>query len=216
MRARLPAKASSPTSSAARTPNGNHGNSPRTFIIVRNVLRGTHCLSVPAPLCVARSEPRRETCHGKEDAQLRRQAKLFAVSSKRRRSFPSATLVKRGDRVVLWRCRAARKARSQREDHDGEATQDRWRSEYGGMKLDQVRRWKELEVENDARLRNRCVGSHAGQADPEGSCQGKLLSPSRRRACIEQGGASCKCPSVVPVRRSGRTARRSESCHVRG
>ena len=33
-----------------------------------------------------------------------------------------------------------------------EVTYYRWRSEYGGMKLDQVRRLKELEVEN-ARLR---------------------------------------------------------------
>jgi putative transposase len=33
-----------------------------------------------------------------------------------------------------------------------EVTYYRWRSEYGGMKLDQVRRLRELEVEN-ARLR---------------------------------------------------------------
>ena len=33
-----------------------------------------------------------------------------------------------------------------------EVTYYRWRSEYGGMKLDQVKRHKELEVEN-ARLR---------------------------------------------------------------
>jgi putative transposase len=33
-----------------------------------------------------------------------------------------------------------------------EVTYYRWRSEYGGMKLDQVKRSKELEVEN-ARLR---------------------------------------------------------------
>jgi transposase-like protein len=33
-----------------------------------------------------------------------------------------------------------------------EVTYYRWRSEYGGMKLDQVKRLKELEVEND-RLR---------------------------------------------------------------
>jgi transposase-like protein len=33
-----------------------------------------------------------------------------------------------------------------------EVTYYRWRSEYGGMKLDQVRRLKELEVEN-SRLR---------------------------------------------------------------
>ena len=36
-----------------------------------------------------------------------------------------------------------------------EVTYYRWRSEYGGMKLDQVKRLKELEVEN-ARLRKGC------------------------------------------------------------
>jgi putative transposase len=41
-----------------------------------------------------------------------------------------------------------------------EVTYYRWRSEYGGMKLDQVKRLKELEVEN-GRLRK--VG-------PNGSC----------------------------------------------
>jgi len=37
-----------------------------------------------------------------------------------------------------------------------ETTYFRWRREYGGMKSDQVRRLKELEVEN-ARLRRACV-----------------------------------------------------------
>ena len=37
-----------------------------------------------------------------------------------------------------------------------ETTYFRWRAEYGGMKNDQVKRLKELEVEN-ARLRRACV-----------------------------------------------------------
>ena len=36
-----------------------------------------------------------------------------------------------------------------------EVTYYRWRSEYGGLKVDQVKRLKELEAEN-ARLRRRC------------------------------------------------------------
>ena len=29
------------------------------------------------------------------------------------------------------------------------------------------------------------IGPYAGQTDPKGGCIGKLLSPSRRRACID-------------------------------
>ena len=43
-----------------------------------------------------------------------------------------------------------------------EVTYYRWRSEYGGMKLDQVKRLKELEVEN-ARLRKVGGGLNAGR-----------------------------------------------------
>jgi acyl-CoA synthetase (AMP-forming)/AMP-acid ligase II len=56
-----------------------------------------------------------------------------------------------------------------------------WRNEYGGLKGDQVKRPKELETENN-RLR-RAVGSDAGQILAE--AEGKLLSPSRRRACVD-------------------------------
>jgi len=60
----------------------------------------------------------------------------------------------------------------------------RWRKEFGGLKGDQVKRLKELEKEND-RLRKGCVGPDAGEADPERGCLGKLLSPSRRRRCVD-------------------------------
>ena len=48
-----------------------------------------------------------------------------------------------------------------------EITYSRWQNEYGGMKLDRVKRLKELEVEN-ARLR-KAVSDLPGQADSEGS-----------------------------------------------
>ena len=38
---------------------------------------------------------------------------------------------------------------------------------------------------------------------------GKLLTPARPRACIEQCERNCMSPSVGPVRRSGSTARRN-------
>src|SRR5437588_5495087 len=64
-----------------------------------------------------------------------------------------------------------------------EVTYYRWRQEFGGLKSDQVKRLKDLETEN-SRLR-RGVGPDGGQADPAGGGPGKLLSPARRRACIE-------------------------------
>jgi putative transposase len=59
----------------------------------------------------------------------------------------------------------------------------RWRRQYGGMSRDQLKRLKELEKENQSEARG--VGSDAGQDDPDGGCTGKLLSPSRRRQCID-------------------------------
>src|SRR5437763_7915852 len=64
-----------------------------------------------------------------------------------------------------------------------EVTYYRWRQEFGGLKSDQVKRLKDLETEN-TRLR-RGVGSDVRQADPAGGGAGKLLSPARRRACLE-------------------------------
>ena len=89
-----------------------------------------------------------------------------------------------------------------------EVTYYRWRQEYGGLKRDQVKRLKELELEN-ARLRQGGLRSDAGQADPQGGCPGKLLSPARRRACIEHVRQVLRSPSAVPVRRSASIARRS-------
>ncbi len=63
-----------------------------------------------------------------------------------------------------------------------EVTYYRWRQEFGGLKS--VKRLKDLETEN-ALLSARSVRPDAGQADPAGGVPGKLLSPARRRACIE-------------------------------
>ena len=56
-----------------------------------------------------------------------------------------------------------------------EATYYRWRSEFGGLKLDQVKRLKVLEQEN-GRLRQAVADLDAGEAGAEGSCLGKLVS----------------------------------------
>jgi transposase-like protein len=64
-----------------------------------------------------------------------------------------------------------------------EQTYYRWRKEYGGLKTDQARRMKDLEKETTAAPGD--LGPDAGQADIAGSCTGKLLSPARRRRCID-------------------------------
>ena len=59
----------------------------------------------------------------------------------------------------------------------------RWRREYGGLKLDQAKRLKDLDRENE-RLKRAVSELDARQIDPEGSSRGKILSPSRSRACV--------------------------------
>ena len=65
-----------------------------------------------------------------------------------------------------------------------ETTLYRWRSEYGGLKIDQVKRLSGArEGERAAASRGR--RSDTRQADPERGGGGKLLSAARRRACVE-------------------------------
>ncbi|HEX2239081.1 MAG TPA: IS3 family transposase [Gammaproteobacteria bacterium] len=66
-----------------------------------------------------------------------------------------------------------------------EVTYYRWRQEYGGLKSDQVRRMKELEKENQ-RLRQAVADLTLAKLILQEAAPGKLLSPARRRACIEQ------------------------------
>ena len=58
----------------------------------------------------------------------------------------------------------------------------RWRSEYGGLKLEQARRMKDLEKEN-CRLKKAVAELDPGQADPEEAREG-LLSLNRQRQCV--------------------------------
>ncbi|QND52680.1 IS3 family transposase (plasmid) [Phyllobacterium sp. 628] len=65
-----------------------------------------------------------------------------------------------------------------------EVTYYRWRAEYGGLKGDQVKRLKELEAEN-ARLRRAVSDLTLDKMILAEAAKGKLLSPARRRACVE-------------------------------
>ena len=65
-----------------------------------------------------------------------------------------------------------------------EVTYYRWRQEYGGLKSDQVKRMKALETENQ-RLRKAVADLTLDKLILQGGGKGKLLSPARRRACVE-------------------------------
>ncbi|PNQ19898.1 IS3 family transposase [Agrobacterium salinitolerans] len=65
-----------------------------------------------------------------------------------------------------------------------EVTYYRWRSEYGGLKGDQVKRLKELEAEN-ARLRRAVSDLTLDKMILAEAAKGKLLSAARRRACVD-------------------------------
>ena len=60
----------------------------------------------------------------------------------------------------------------------------RWRKEFGGLKSDQVKRLKGAR-EGGRAASEGGVGSDAGEADPARGRVGKLLSPARRRRCID-------------------------------
>ncbi|WP_138933259.1 IS3 family transposase [Roseovarius arcticus] len=60
----------------------------------------------------------------------------------------------------------------------------RWRKEYGGMNRNQLKRLKELETEN-TRLRRAVSDLTLDKMILTEAAPGKLLSPSRRRRCID-------------------------------
>ena len=56
-------------------------------------------------------------------------------------------------------------------DRLSEVTYYRWRQQFGGLKTEQVKRLKELEMEN-SRLRKSSLRLNSGQADPAGGSRG--------------------------------------------
>ena len=59
----------------------------------------------------------------------------------------------------------------------------RWRQEYGGLKVDQAKRLRELEAEN-SRLRHVVADLTLDKQILKEASPGKLLSPARRRRCV--------------------------------
>ena len=66
-----------------------------------------------------------------------------------------------------------------------EQTFYRWRAGYGGLRIDQARRLMRLETEN-ARLRRAVADLTLDNQILKEAAQGKLLSASRRRQCVER------------------------------
>jgi putative transposase len=64
-----------------------------------------------------------------------------------------------------------------------EQTYYRWRKEYGGMRVEQARRLKELEKE-DARLKKLVADLSLDNSILKEAARGKLLSPPKRRKLI--------------------------------
>ena len=65
-----------------------------------------------------------------------------------------------------------------------EQTYYRWKKKYGGMGTEQLKELKRLQNGKRAASPG-SFGPDTGQIDPVRGRKGKLLSPSRRRACID-------------------------------
>ncbi|MDR5726292.1 MAG: IS3 family transposase [Terriglobia bacterium] len=83
-----------------------------------------------------------------------------------------------------------------------EVTYYRWRNEYGGLKGDQVKRLKELEAEN-TRLRRAISDLTLDKLILQEAAPGKLLSPARRRACVDHVVAELGVPQRRACRALG-------------
>ena len=97
-----------------------------------------------------------------------------------------------------------------------EQTYYRWRREYGGMKVSQARRLKELEREN-GRLKRAVADLTLDKLILEEAARGNILSPERRRRCVvrvrQQLGASERraCRVLGQSRTTQRRARKVAS-----
>ena len=89
-----------------------------------------------------------------------------------------------------------------------EVTYYRWRQEYGGLKLDQVKRLKELELEN-TRLRKAVSDLTLDKLILKEAARGNYWAPRGAGRASRTSGRLCRSPSAGPVRRSASTGRHS-------
>src|SRR5262249_26214766 len=90
-----------------------------------------------------------------------------------------------------------------------EVTYYRWRQEFGGLKTEQVKRLKDLELEN-SRLRKGVCDRGLDKLILREAARGTFKAPRVAVPALRGGGRSCLSPSVAPVRRSGSIARHNE------
>lgn len=89
-----------------------------------------------------------------------------------------------------------------------EVTYRRWRQEFGGLKIDQVRRLRELEAEN-ARLRRAVSDLTPDKLILQEDAKGNFLAPRADGLASSIFGENYARRSVVLVRCSESTARRN-------
>ena len=89
-----------------------------------------------------------------------------------------------------------------------EVTYYRWRQEYGGLKTEQVKRLKELEMEN-GRLRKAVSDLTLDKLILQEAARGNFSAPRAAAPVSSTFKLTCMSPSVAPVRRSGSIARHS-------
>src|SRR5215813_4443496 len=89
-----------------------------------------------------------------------------------------------------------------------EVTYYRWRQEFGGLKTEQVKRLKDLELEN-SRLRKAVSDLTLDKLILQEAARGLEVSPGVAVPALSRCERSCMSPSVAPVRRSGSIARRN-------
>ena len=87
----------------------------------------------------------------------------------------------------------------------------RWRKQYGGMKIDQAKRFKELEQENNP-AQTVAGRRRARQSHPSRRRTPKLLSPTRRRRSVEHVRRALG-PQIVSERRACRVLDHRRTTH---
>ena len=92
-----------------------------------------------------------------------------------------------------------------------EATYHRWCNEVGGLKLDQVRRLKELELEN-GRLRKAVSDLTLDKLTLTEALSGKVSAPRAAGRWSRRSASSSASPSAGPARFLASRARPSAAC----
>src|SRR5262249_52006676 len=89
-----------------------------------------------------------------------------------------------------------------------EVTYYRWRQEFGGLKSEQVKRLKDLELEN-SRLRKAASALPRDRLIRRDAARGNFYAPRVAVPALSRCERSYMSPSVAPVRRWGSIARRN-------